>query len=102
MAAPRRHRETSASQRRAAMTQDFHSLALVSIVVKAAPTRSEAHVPVLIGPGWFESSWDLHRGLEVREDASGEAHLCGWIEEFLRSQRALGRTASPSASTAMA
>jgi len=54
------------------------------------------------GPGWFESSWDLERGLDVKEDWSGEDRLHGWIEEFLRAQRAAGRTASPSASTAIA
>ncbi len=25
------------------------------------------------GPGWFESSWDLGRGLEVREDPPRDA-----------------------------
>ena len=54
------------------------------------------------GPGWFESSWDLQRGLEVKEDWFGEDRLHGWIENFLRSQRAAGSTASPSASTAIA
>ncbi len=54
------------------------------------------------GPGWFDSSWELHRGLEVREGWSGDDHVHGWIEAFLASQRAIGRTASPSASTAIA
>ena len=56
----------------------------------------------LAGPGWFDSSWDLHRGLEVREDWSDDERVHGWIEEFLRAQRAVGRTASPSSSTAIA
>jgi hypothetical protein len=55
------------------------------------------------GPGWFDSSWDLRRGLEVREDCFGDDCLHGWIERFLAAQRtAAGRTASPSASTAIA
>ena len=54
------------------------------------------------GPGWFESSWDLHRGLEVRESWSDDQRVHGWIEDFLRTQRAIGRTASPSSSTAIA
>ncbi len=56
----------------------------------------------LAGPGWFDSSWDLHRGLEVRESWSNADQVHGWIEDFLGSQRATGRTASPSASTAIA
>jgi hypothetical protein len=54
------------------------------------------------GPGWFDSSWELHQGLEVHEGWSEDDRVHGWIEEFLLSQRAIGRTASPSASTAIA
>jgi hypothetical protein len=35
------------------------------------------------GPGWFESSWDLRRGLEVRESGDADARLRSWIEDFL-------------------
>ncbi len=35
------------------------------------------------GPGWFDSSFDLHRGLEVREGWPGDARLRSWIESFL-------------------
>ncbi len=38
------------------------------------------------GPGWFESSWDLRRGLEVRESGEADARLRTWIEEFLGGQ----------------
>ena len=31
------------------------------------------------GPGWFESSRDLVRGLEVMENAPGDAALAEWI-----------------------
>jgi len=56
------------------------------------------------GPGWFESSWDLHRGLEVRESWSDDQRVHGWIEDFLRTQRAMSAdfTACPSSITAMA
>jgi hypothetical protein len=75
------------------------------VAVESVPARRDCdrrgHAAAA-GPGWFESSWDLERGLEVREEWTGEERLHGWIEEFLRAQRAAGRTASPSASTAIA
>ena len=37
------------------------------------------------GPGWFDSSWDLSRGLEVREGLPGDARLNEWIEACLRA-----------------
>jgi hypothetical protein len=36
------------------------------------------------GPGWFDSSWDLQRGLEVREGLPGDPQLNEWIEVCLR------------------
>ena len=41
------------------------------------------------GPGWFDSSWDLQRGLEVREGLPGDPQLNEWIEACLRSGPAL-------------
>ena len=55
-----------------------------------------------VGPGWFDSSWDLQRGLEVREGWSDDDRVRGWIENFLSAQRAAVRTASPSSTTAIA
>jgi hypothetical protein len=47
------------------------------------------------GPGWFESSWDLQRGLEVREGLPDDAKLQEWIEAFcLRAQPALDLVAA--------
>ena len=40
------------------------------------------------GPGWFDSSWDLRRGLEVREGLPGDAQLHEWLEVWLRDDRA--------------
>ena len=37
------------------------------------------------GPGWFDSSWDLQQGLEVREGLPGDPQLNEWIEACLRS-----------------
>jgi hypothetical protein len=31
------------------------------------------------GPGWFDSSWDLRRGLEVREGLPEDASLGEWL-----------------------
>ncbi len=54
-------------------------------------------------PGWFDSSWELKSGLDVKEGWFGdECSLNAWIESFLFVQRASGRTVSPSASTAIA
>jgi hypothetical protein len=44
----------------------------------------------LAGPGWFESSWDLRRGLEVHESGEADARLRTWIDEYLGAQRACG------------
>ena len=74
-------------------------LSLVPIAAAATERDVRAHP---VGPGWFDSSWDLRRGLEVREDWFGEERLHGWIEDFLRAQRSVARTASPSESTAIA
>ena len=84
------------------MPQQSPELALAAI--DTLPHRHEAResIGAATGPGWFDSSWDLHRGLEVREGWSDDDRVDGWIEDFLRTQRASGRTASPSASTAIA
>ena len=40
------------------------------------------------GPGWFDSSWDLVRGLEVREGLPGDARLHEWLCAWLRDEPA--------------
>lgn len=35
------------------------------------------------GPGWFDSSWDLIRGLEVREGLPADAGLGEWLDVWL-------------------
>lgn len=71
------------------MPNRSHELALVA--TDAAPQGQDGreHVGRAGGPGWFDSSWDLHRGLEVREGWSDDEHVHGWIEDFLRAQRAV-------------
>ena len=84
------------------MPHPFPELALVAIDTRPHRHEGLARIGAAAGPGWFDSSWDLHRGLEVRESWSDDERVHGWIEDFLRTQRASGRTASPSASTAIA
>jgi hypothetical protein len=87
----------------ALMAQEFAELALVYVTQNRAPLESAGGAASSRGgPGWFDSSFDLHRGLEVKESGSGDAALRAWIDEFLGPQRTAGRIASPSASTAMA
>ena len=40
------------------------------------------------GPGWFDSSWELIRGLEVNEGSPSDARLNDWLEACLRSTAA--------------
>jgi hypothetical protein len=83
------------------MPQESTELALVAI--DTPPRRHDRGERIGgAGPGWFDSSWELHRGLEVREGWSDDGRVHGWIEDFLFAQRAIGRTVSPSASTAIA
>ena len=84
------------------MPHETPELALVAIDTSPHRDGGRDRSVSAAGPGWFDSSWDLQRGLEVRESWSGDDRVDGWIEDFLRAQRAIGRTASPSASTAIA
>ena len=84
------------------MTQESRPLTLVPAGTNPAPSTSAERIATLVGPGWFESSWDLRRGLEVREENGADADLRAWIDGFLGAQRTSGRIASPSASTAIA
>jgi hypothetical protein len=84
------------------MPQPSPQLALVAIDTLPNRPESRERLGAAAGPGWFDSSWDLRRGLEVREDWSDDERVRDWIEGFLKTQRAIGRTASPSESTAIA
>ena len=39
----------------------------------------------LLGPGWFDSSWDLESGLDVREAAPSDTPLNDWLAWCLRA-----------------
>jgi hypothetical protein len=68
----------------------FSFCRLVSLASQGAPLeplspRTEASTfepvgdPQPCGPGWFDSSWDLHCGLVVREGLPGDARLHEWL-----------------------
>ena len=65
-AAPRHRHTHVAAERRAAE-------------VPSAPT---AAAELLRGPGWFDSSWDLRTGLEVREGLPEDVRLEEWLDAF--------------------
>jgi hypothetical protein len=79
------------------------SIELSLVAPETQPLRHEGREPCgrAAGPGWFDSSWDLRRGLEVREGWSDEERVHGWIEDFLRAQRAIDRVTSSSPTIAM-
>jgi hypothetical protein len=37
-----------------------------------------------VGPGWFDSSWELRCGLQVEEGLPADLPLNGWIEAWLQ------------------
>jgi len=37
----------------------------------------------LAGPGWFDSSWDLRRGLEVSEGLPGDVQPNEWLALYV-------------------
>ena len=45
-----------------------------------APSPQES---LASGPGWFDSSWDLRRGLEVREGLPANASVSEWLASTL-------------------
>jgi len=63
------------------MPHDPIEFTLLSAPAGAMPSRSARAGAA--GPGWFDSSWDLQRGLEVCESWPADAPLHFWIESFL-------------------
>ena len=47
----------------------------------SAATIDDAYLP--LGPGWFDSSWDLKRGLEVNEGLPANASVNEWVMGLL-------------------
>jgi hypothetical protein len=46
------------------------------------------HTPAVrpghVGPGWFDSSWELRAGLQVEEGLPADLPLHSWIEAWLQ------------------
>ena len=69
-----------------------HESAVISML-PAAEVVLDDPAERLGGPGWFDSSWDLQRGLEVREGLPGDPQLNEWIEVCLRGGSAAAQPA---------
>jgi len=68
------------------------STALAHPVVSQRSLRAlnlvEADADEWAGPGWFDSSGDLMRGLDVREALPWDAQMTDWLDECLRGASA--------------
>ena len=62
----------------------FHALALAA-EESTGPCRAADEEAGVHGPGWFGSSWDLERGLDVREGLPADARLHEWLTVCLRA-----------------
>ena len=54
-----------------------------------------------LGPGWFDSSWDLEQGLVVREGPPADTKLLEWLDACV-ARRARIETAEVSAGLTIA
>ena len=48
------------------------------------PIENPMARPGHVGPGWFDSSWELRSGLQVKEGLPADLPLHGWIEAWLQ------------------
>ena len=68
------------------------STALAHPVVSQRSLRAlnlvEADADEWAGPGWFDSSGDLMRGLDVREALPSDAQMTDWLDQCLRGASA--------------
>jgi hypothetical protein len=48
----------------------------------AAPAGTVDHADLPLGPGWFDSSWDLKCGLDVSEGLPADASVNEWLMEL--------------------
>ena len=76
------------------MPQQLPDLALAAIDTRSHRPEARELAAAVAGPGWFDSSWDLHCGLEVRESWSDDERVHDWIDDFLSNQRRIDRTES--------
>lgn len=61
-----------------------------SSVPVADPAGTAIGRPAEGGPGWYDSSWELVRGLEIAEVPDLEAELALWIDACLNQRPATG------------
>ena len=59
--------------------------AVVSARTLRALRLDDGEAPSLQGAGCFDSSWELGRGLDVREGLPGDAGLYEWLDVCLRA-----------------
>ena len=62
----------------------LRALALAAEESTGPYLAADAESP-LKGPGWFDSSWDLSDGLDVREGLPSDARLNEWLTLCLRA-----------------
>jgi len=58
-----------------------HRAAIESPAAAPAETVDATELP--LGPGWFDSSWDLKCGLDVSEGLPADANVNEWLMELL-------------------
>ena len=52
----------------------------LSLIENDEPAACTRHT----GPGWFDSSWELRTGLQVKEGLPADLPLHGWLEAWLQ------------------
>jgi len=72
------------------------NIALAEPLTQLPIENKAAARPGPVGPGWFDSSWELRTGLQVQEGLPADLPLHGWLEGWL--QRVGGGGASLSLS----
>ena len=65
-------------------------LPVVPVATVANPPRAAIGHQAEGGPGWYDSSWELVRGLQIAEVLDLEAELALWIEASLNQGPATG------------
>ena len=78
------------------MPQPASPLALVAVPASTCLSRREGGR--VEGPGWFDSSFELRRGLDVSERWSDDDRVRSWVEDFLTARH----VAASGAGSAMA
>ena len=72
-------------QRQAMVSMRTLRALALAVEEPTAPQLAADEAAPLHGPGWFDSSWDLESGLDVREGLPGDARLSEWLTLCLRA-----------------